>query len=101
MKTCLRNFYFDLAFSPPSSQQCATADCYGSTAGIEVCHCFVQSAEFVIEGELYCFVARERVVATLAKAKAKASLEVSWVLLSEQGHCQCKVSETFDLHLVD
>ena len=66
-----------------------------------MCHCFVRSAGIIIEGDLYCFVAQERVVATLAKAKAKASLEVSWVLLSEQGHCQCKVSETFDLHLVD
>ena len=76
-------------------------DCCGGTAGIEVCHCFVRSAEFIIEGDLYCFEAREWVVATLAKAKAKARLEVLWVLLSGLEHCQCKVRRTFEVHLVD
>ena len=76
-------------------------DCCGGTAGIEVCHCFVRSAEFIVEGDLYWFVARGWVVSTLAKAKAKARLEVSLVLLSGQEHCQCKVRETFEVHLVD
>ena len=66
-----------------------------------MCHCFVRSAGIIIEGDLYCFVAQERVVATLAKAKAKARLEASWVLLSEQEHYQCKVRKTFEIHSVD
>ena len=76
MKTCLRNFYFELAFSRLSSQLCAEVCCCDGTAGIVVCRCSLQSAEFTIVGDLYYSMTRALEVATLARAWAEARPEV-------------------------